>query len=158
MTVMKSTLSEPARQVTGDALQGTLVDLLALSLMAKQAHWNIVGPRFRSIHLQLDEVVAAARAYADTVAERAAALGISPDGRVTTVAETGSVADPKEGWLQDTEIVSLLVDALEEAVLRLRERIAATEESDRVTQDLLIEITASLEKHRWMFQAENSPL
>jgi starvation-inducible DNA-binding protein len=158
MTVMKGTLPEPARQVTGDALQGTLVDLLGLSLMAKQAHWNIVGPRFRSIHLQLDEVVAAARSYADTVAERAAALGISPDGRVATVAETGSVADPKEGWLQDTEVVSLLVEALEETVVRLRDRIAATEESDLVTQDLLIQITASLEKQRWMFQAENSPL
>jgi starvation-inducible DNA-binding protein len=158
MTVMKSTLPEPARQVIGDALQGTLVDLLGLSLMAKQAHWNIVGPRFRSIHLQLDEVVAAARSYADTVAERAAALGISPDGRVETVAETGSVADPKEGWLQDTEVVSLLVETLEETVVRLRDRIAATEESDLVTQDLLIQITASLEKQRWMFQAENSPL
>lgn len=158
MTVIKSTLPEPALQATGDALQGTLVDLLGLSLMAKQAHWNIVGPRFRSIHLQLDEVVAAARSYADTVAERAAALGISPDGRVATVAETGSVADPKEGWLQDTEVVSLLVEALEETVVRLRDRIAATEESDLVTQDLLIQITASLEKQRWMFQAENSPL
>jgi starvation-inducible DNA-binding protein len=158
MTVIKSTLPEPALQVAGDALQGTLVDLLGLSLMAKQAHWNIVGPRFRSIHLQLDEVVAAARSYADTVAERAAALGISPDGRVATVAETGSVADPKEGWLQDTEVVSLLVETLEETVVRLRDRIAATEESDLVTQDLLIQITASLEKQRWMFQAENSPL
>lgn len=158
MTVMKSTLPEPARQVTGDALQGTLVDLLGLSLMAKQAHWNIVGPRFRSIHLQLDEVVATARSHADTVAERASALGISPDGRVGTVAETGSVSETKEGWLQDTEVVSLLVEALGEAVVRLRQRIAATEESDLVTQDLLIQITASLEKQRWIFQAENSPL
>ncbi|MBT2388829.1 DNA starvation/stationary phase protection protein [Streptomyces sp. ISL-1] len=158
MTVLKSTLPEPARQVTGDALQGTLVDLLGLSLMAKQAHWNVVGPRFRSIHLQLDEVVASARSYADTVAERAAALGISPDGRAETVAGTGSVAEPKEGWLQDTEVVSLLVEALEEAVVRLRDRIAATEKADLVTQDLLIQITASLEKQRWMFQAENSPL
>ncbi|MFF4231889.1 Dps family protein [Streptomyces sp. NPDC001820] len=158
MTVLKSTLPEPARQVTGDALQGTLVDLLGLSLMAKQAHWNVVGPRFRSIHLQLDEVVASARSYADTVAERAAALGISPDGRAETVAGTGSVAEPKGGWLQDTEVVSLLVEALEEAVVRLRDRIAATEKADLVTQDLLIQITASLEKQRWMFQAENSPL
>lgn len=81
MTVVKSTLSESARQVVGEALQGTLVDLLGLSLIGKQAHWNIVGPRFRSIHLQLDEVVDTARTYADTVAERAATLGVPPDGR-----------------------------------------------------------------------------
>ena len=88
MTVVKSNLPDAARQVVGDALQGTLVDLLGLSLIGKQAHWNIVGPRFRSIHLQLDEVVATARSYSDTVAERAAALGIPPDGRPETIATT----------------------------------------------------------------------
>lgn len=80
MTV-KSTLPDDDRQVTGDALQSTLVDLVGLSLIGKQAHWNLVGPRFRSIHLQLDEVVTAARDFSDTVAERAAALGLPPDGR-----------------------------------------------------------------------------
>ncbi|MFJ6120357.1 ferritin-like domain-containing protein [Streptomyces sp. NPDC092129] len=40
--------------------------------MAKQAHWNVYGPRFRSVHLQLDEVVATTRGYADRIAERAA--------------------------------------------------------------------------------------
>jgi starvation-inducible DNA-binding protein len=114
MTV-KSTLPDDARQVTGDALQSTLVDLVGLSLIGKQAHWNLVGPRFRSIHLQLDEVVTAARDFSDTVAERAAALG------------------------------------------RLRERIEATEKADPVSQDLLIGITAELEKQRWMFDAENWP-
>lgn len=81
MTVVKSTIPDSARQVVGDALQSTLVDLVGLSLIGKQAHWNLVGPRFRSIHLQLDEVVTAAREFSDTVAERAAALGLPPDGR-----------------------------------------------------------------------------
>ena len=157
MTVMKSTLPEPARQIAGDALQTTLVDLLGLSLIGKQAHWNIVGPRFRSIHLQLDEVVSTARTYADTVAERAAALGLPPDGRPETVAATCTLPGPKEGWLRDTEVVQLIADALEAAIGRLRERIAATAEPDPVTQDLLIGITAELEKQRWMFDAENWP-
>jgi starvation-inducible DNA-binding protein len=157
MTVMKSTLPEPARQIAGDALQTTLVDLLGLSLIGKQAHWNIVGPRFRSIHLQLDEVVSTARTYADTVAERAAALGLPPDGRPETVAATCTLPGPKEGWLRDTEVVQLIADALEATIGRLRERIAATAEPDPVTQDLLIGITAELEKQRWMFDAENWP-
>ncbi|MGW3646842.1 Dps family protein [Streptomyces sp. NPDC000878] len=155
MTVVKSSLPEPERRITGDALQGTLVDLLALSLIGKQAHWNIVGPRFRSIHLQLDEVVTAARGFSDTVAERAAALGVPPDGRPDTIASSLPFQDPKDGWLQDTEVVQLLVDALGTAIGRLRERIDATEKADPVTQDLLIAITAELEKQRWMFEAEN---
>jgi starvation-inducible DNA-binding protein len=155
MTVVKSSLPEPERRVTGDALQETLVDLLALSLIGKQAHWNIVGPRFRSIHLHLDEVVSAARAFSDTVAERSAALGVPPDGRPETVASTSVFQGPKDGWLQDTEVVQLLVKALATAIERLRKRIEVTEEADPVTQDLLIGITAELEKQRWMFEAEN---
>lgn len=157
MTVVKSTLPEPARRVTGQALQETLVDLLGLSLVGKQAHWNIVGPRFRSIHLQLDEVVATARSYADTVAERAAALGVAPDGRPETVASALGLPGVKEGWLRDNEVVGLMVESLETAIGRLRERIDETEKADPVTQDLLIGLTAELEKQRWMFEAENWP-
>jgi starvation-inducible DNA-binding protein len=157
MTVVKSTLPEEALGVTGTALQETLVDLLGLSLVGKQAHWNVVGPRFRSIHLQLDEVVATARGHSDTVAERASALGVPPDGRPETIAASFALPGTKDGWLRDTEVVELMVSALETAVGRLRERIDATEKADPVTQDLLITITADLEKQRWMFQAENQP-
>ncbi|MFE9621697.1 Dps family protein [Streptomyces sp. NPDC006527] len=157
MTVVKSPLPEPARQVTFDALQRTLVDLLGLSLIGKQAHWNIVGPRFRSIHLQLDEVVATARSYSDTVAERAAALGLPPDGRPETIASAFTLPSPKDGWLRDEDVVQLLTETLGTAIERLRERIEATEKPDPVTQDLLIAITAELEKQRWMFEAENWP-
>lgn len=157
MTGVNSTLPEPARRVAGDALQGTLVDLLGLSLIGKQAHWNIVGPRFRSIHLQLDEVVSTARSYADTVAERSSALGVPSDGRPETIAAAYTLPGPKEGWIRDTEVVQLVVDTLGAAIERLRERITATAEPDPVTQDLLIGITSELEKQRWMFDAENWP-
>jgi starvation-inducible DNA-binding protein len=157
MTVVKSTIPESARPVVGEALQGTLVDLIGLSLIAKQAHWNLVGPRFRSIHLQLDEVVTAARDFSDTVAERASALGLPPDGRPETVATGFTLPSPKVGWVRDTEVVEVMVESLGAAVARLRERIKATDEPDPVTQDLLISITAELEKQRWMFDAENWP-
>ncbi|MFE6282137.1 Dps family protein [Streptomyces sp. NPDC057877] len=157
MTVVKSTLPEDARKVAGDALQSTLVDLLGLSLIGKQAHWNIVGPRFRSIHLQLDEVVSTAREYADTVAERCSALGVPPDGRPETIASAFTLPGPKEGWVRDNEVVEVMVESLGAAIGRLRERIEATDKPDPVTQDLLIGITAELEKQRWMFDAENWP-
>ncbi|MER5294323.1 DNA starvation/stationary phase protection protein [Streptomyces pharetrae] len=157
MTVVKSTLPDDDRRVACDALQDTLVDLLGLSLIGKQAHWNIVGPRFRSIHLQLDEVVATARAHSDTVAERCAALGVSPDGRPETIAARFALPGPKEGWVRDNEAVQVMVESLGAAIGRLRERIEATEGPDPVTQDLLIAITGDLEKQRWMFEAENFP-
>ncbi|KUO19264.1 Dps family protein [Streptomyces dysideae] len=157
MTVVKSTLPDKERRIACDALQDTLVDLLGLSLVGKQAHWNIVGPRFRSIHFQLDEVVTVARGYADTVAERAAALGVPPDGRPETIAAASKLPGIGEGWLRDVAVVRLMVESLEAAVARLRDRVDATEKPDPVTQDLLIGITRELEKQRWMFDAANWP-
>ena len=151
---VRSTLSDKAKAVTGEALQGALVDLLDLSLVAKQAHWNVVGPRFRSIHLQLDEVVDLARNAADTVAERASAIGVSPDGRAATVAKESGIASFPTGYIPDSDVVRMLVAALEAVVVRMRKRVDDTADPDPVSQDVLIGITAELEKHAWMFQAE----
>ncbi|MEJ8653192.1 DNA starvation/stationary phase protection protein [Streptomyces sp. MS1.AVA.3] len=154
MSVVKSTLSDEDRGVVGTALQGALVDLVDLSLVAKQVHWNVVGPRFRSVHLQLDDVVASARQHADTVAERASAIGVSPDGRAGTVARTSGISEITDGWIKDVAVVQAMVDALSAVIGRMRERIVATEAPDPVSQDIFIGLTADLEKHHWMFQAE----
>ncbi|MFF7309493.1 ferritin-like domain-containing protein [Streptomyces sp. NPDC008137] len=155
MYVVKSPLSDASLKTVSEALQGALVDLVDLALVAKQIHWNVVGPRFRSVHLQLDEVVDTARRYSDTVAERSAALGISPDGRAATVAVGSGIGVTPEGWVDDTTAVGTLVEALGAVIARMRERVEATGEPDPVSQDIFIGITADLEKHHWMFQAEN---
>jgi starvation-inducible DNA-binding protein len=156
MSVVKSTLPEADLKAVAEALQGALVDLVDLSLVAKQVHWNVVGPRFRSVHLQLDDVVASARLHSDSVAERASALGINPDGRSATVSSSSAIKETPTGWIKDTDAVRILVDALGAVILRMRERIEATGEPDAVTQDLIIGLTADLEKHAWMFQAESA--
>ena len=153
MTQVKGPLESKATKATGEALQGALVDLTNLTLAAKQSHWNLVGRHFRSIHLQLDEVVAIARKYTDDVAERAAALGVSPDGRAGTVAGESGFPHPPAGWLKDSEVLDSTVATLGWVIDRMRDRIAATDEPDPVTQDLLIQATAELEKQSWMFQA-----
>jgi starvation-inducible DNA-binding protein len=91
--MVEGPLAGSAQKVTGAALQGALVDLLGLALMAKQAHWNVFGAGFRPLHLQLDELASAARDFADDVAERAATIGVSPDGRAVTVAAMSGVAE-----------------------------------------------------------------
>ncbi|NBE53140.1 Dps family protein [Streptomyces boluensis] len=155
MYVVTSPLSDADLKTVGDALQGALVDLVDLSLVAKQVHWNVVGPRFRSVHLQLDEVVDTARLHSDTVAERASTLGVSPDGRSATVARSSGIAAAPDGWVKDVDAVQTLVDALGAVITRMRERVDGTGEADPVSQDIFIGITADLEKHHWMFQAEN---
>lgn len=156
MYAVKSTLPDTTLKIVGEALQGALMDLIDLSLVAKQVHWNIVGARFRSVHLQLDEVVDTARSHSDVVAERAAALGLSPDGRAATVAAGSGISTAPEGWEQDDKAVRTMVDALGAVITRMRPRMDAVGEVDSVSEDVLIQITKELEKHHWMFQAEHA--
>ncbi|ANW17751.1 Dps family protein [Streptomyces clavuligerus] len=155
MSVVKSPLSDADLKTVGEALRGALVDLVDLSLVAKQVHWNVVGPRFRSVHLQLDEVVDTARLHSDTVAERCAAIGVTPDGRAATVAAQSAIGTVPEGWIKDGDAIQVLVRALDAVIVRMRERIATTGDPDPVSQDILIGLTGDLEKHSWMFQAES---
>jgi DNA-binding ferritin-like protein len=52
-------------------LQTALVDLVDLGLLGKQARWNVVGPQFRAVHIELDEVVEDSRKWADEVRKSA---------------------------------------------------------------------------------------
>jgi starvation-inducible DNA-binding protein len=153
---IKSPLSEADKEITGNALQATLVDLVDLSLIAKQAHWNVVGSNFRSAHLQLDELVTTARQYVDEVAERANAIGVSPNGKAKTVVESSGVPEYPDNWQSVESTVAAIVDILSALIERLRARIDETDKSDLVTQDLLIEITRALEEAHWMWQAQQA--
>lgn len=153
-TPITSTLTEEQKAVTGQALQDTLVDLIDLSLIAKQAHWNVVGRQFRSVHLELDELVAVSREFTDAAAERATAIGVSPDGRAETVAKTAHTRGFGEGWTDDTDVVTSIVENLKAVISGLRERIDTTEKADPVTQDLLIGFASKLEQLHWMWQAQ----
>lgn len=154
MATVKSPLPDDAVKVVGQALQGALIDLIDLALLAKQAHWNLTGRNFKVVHEHLDEVVALARTGQDDVAERAVAIGVNPDGRSRTVAHRTELPQLEAGYLDDDKVVAVITDILAQIIGRFRERIAATDGPDLVTQDLFIGITAGLEKQHWMFQAQ----
>ena len=133
-------------------LQATLVDLIDLSLQGKQAHWNIAGEHFRSVHLQLDEIIADLRAWTDNVAERMAAIGVYPDGRAETVSSTSRVERIDGGQLATDKVIRQFEDRLQSASNRIKETLNDLE-ADLLSQDMVIEIATGLDKHAWMFRA-----
>jgi starvation-inducible DNA-binding protein len=154
MAEVSSPLAEDARKVTGEALQGALVDLVDLSLLAKQAHWNLTGRNFRALHLQLDEVVALAREHMDIMAERAIAIGVNPDGRAATVARDTQLAQLNAAYISDEDVVTAFTGIFASLAERFRERISSVSEADPVTENLFEETSHELEKEHWMFQAQ----
>ena len=114
----------------------------------------MVGPHFRSLHLQLDELVDSWRELSDSVAERAVALGFWPDGQAATVAAGSGIAGLDRGGIVDHVVVHDLVDRLAGVSERVRERMDRLGELDAVSQDLLIEVVAKLEEQVWMVRAQ----
>lgn len=135
-------------------LRETLVESIDLTLQAKQAHWNVTGPRFRSMHLQLDDIVEHLRKYSDTVAERIVTLGEPATGLAAQVAHQSKVDPLPIAFLPDEELLELLVDRLSGLCARLRGRIAATADRDPVTADLFTRMLATFEEQMWMFHAQ----
>lgn len=136
-------------------LQRVLVDLVELHLQAKQAHWNVVGTNFRDLHLQLDELVDAAREASDQIAERLRALDAVPDGRSDTVAATTSIPPFPAGEQNTWDAVDLITTRVYATVDTIRSVHDAVDAEDPTTSDLLREVIDSLEKLAWMIKSEN---
>jgi starvation-inducible DNA-binding protein len=136
-------------------LQKVLVDLIELSLQGKQAHWNVVGTNFRDTHLQLDEIIEAAREFADTVAERMRALHALPDGRSDVVAESTTLPEIPQGEIATTEVIDLMTERLDAVVGTCREVHDDVDEEDPTSADILHAILERLEQLSWMVSAEN---
>lgn len=152
--VSLAAVSGPQRETNHTVLQPILTDLIAYALNVKQLHWNIVGPHFRSIHLQLDDIYEEVQEAIDTVAERMSATGHSPDGTVQGVAKKTEINDVPTGFTRDHEVLLLASERTRELIGNIRTRMEAIEDVDTVTADLLHAILAGLEKQHWMIQAQ----
>jgi starvation-inducible DNA-binding protein len=136
-------------------LQRVLVDLVELHLQGKQAHWNLIGTNFRDLHLQLDEIVGAARDASDTIAERMRAINAIPDGRSDTVTATTTLPAFPPAELNTTDVVDLITTRIYAAVDTIRTVHDDVDAADPSTADLLHIIVDDMEKAAWMLKSEN---
>ena len=144
-----------ASQQLADHLQQVQVDLIDLHVQGKQAHWNVVGTNFRDLHLQLDEIIDAARLFSDEVAERMRAVFITPDGRSATVAKQTSLPPFPEGEVDTSVTVDLITERLYAVCSTIRDVHDEVDEEDPTTADILHGVLVRLEQFAWMVGAEN---
>jgi starvation-inducible DNA-binding protein len=137
----------------GFRLQHSLVELIDLALHAKQAHWNVVGPSFRSLHAEFDEITDMARLMADAVAERLTALDVSPDGTLIAVGESPLEPFPL-GWLSGQRAVEAMLERLDHIARANRTRIEEIRRIDPVAETILVELAGELDKASWMLRAQ----
>ena len=134
-------------------LQDRLNSLNDLALTLKHVHWNVVVPNFIAVHTMLDPQVDAVRLMVDEIAERIATLGGSPCGTPGALVNARSWDDYSLG--RDDALAHMgALDIVYAGVIEAhRKAIAATEEPDPVSQDMLIGQAAKLEQFHWFVRA-----
>lgn len=147
-------LTDEARDATIGSLQGWLPCLISSALRLKQAHWNLRGTCFKSVHEQLDEILVDVRDAVDDVAERIVTLGGAADGLPQTV----SGCDPHEpfpdGLLTVEQATETICVDLSRNVQHGRMCLSILGEADPISEDLVIGVIAALEKHHWMLSSQ----
>jgi starvation-inducible DNA-binding protein len=147
--------AEAALRATAE-LSPQLAELQDLALKAKHAHWNVVGPNFRSVHLQIDEMTDEYRAWTDTVAERIVALGAQAPGQAKEIAAASAIEALPAGPIADKDVVHIFAELLDGVIKRARERAGRLNEIDLVSQGIVLEVVQGLEKQLWMLRAQEA--
>ncbi|MCX2968523.1 MULTISPECIES: Dps family protein [Streptomyces] len=146
-------LSQQAGREVAELLTGRLHALSDLALTLKHIHWNVVGPHFIAVHEMLDPQVDAVRDMTDTTAERIATLGGSPQGTPGALVAGRSWDDYGVGRAGAIEHLGALDLVYTGIITDHREAMAASDDIDLVTQDMLIEQLRQLELFQWFVRA-----
>lgn len=154
MPTSRLELNDNARKTSMQVLQAVLTDSIDLYNGTRQAHWNVRGPQFHSLHTMFEEFYTQLATDIDEVAERLAQLGGTAMGTSQSVA-SGTRLPPYPGELrQGREHLEALLERYCQAGKAVREGIASTDEAgDADTADLLTGVSRNLDKAIWMMEA-----
>lgn len=134
-------------------LQASVVELLELYHDAKQSHWNLRGPLYFPLHENLQEYADLYLKYADLLAERQLQIGMSADGRTSTVVQSANLPQFPGGPLSDRQVLDLMTERIYTIAKRIRTRIDSTgKNGDEVTSNKFQDLSYELDKQVWQFR------
>lgn len=139
------------------ALQATLVELQALQLQTKQAHWNVSGTLYWPLHQMLDAHYEGIAKMTDDVAERLLAVGSPADGRPQTIIADADLPEITGGFVDDAWCLKFFAQQYATVSGRLLERITGLEDADPTSANLLQEVEHLIDKDQWQMRAHFQP-
>lgn len=146
-------LSDKQGAEVADLLQKQLSTYNDLHLTLKHIHWNVVGPNFIGVHEMIDPQVELVRKFADEAAERIATLGKSPQGTPGAIIKDRTWDDYSVGR-DNVQAHLAALDLVYNGVIEdTRKAIHRSSELDPVTENILEEHAAELEKFQWFVRA-----
>jgi starvation-inducible DNA-binding protein len=147
-------ISATARDTLIDVLNQQLADVFDLYSQTKQAHWNVRGPQFYSLHELFDRIAGELLNFVDDIAERVTALGGLALGTVGLAAKATRLSECNVDVIDGMPVVNDLADRFGAVAATTREAIRLAEaQHDAVTADLLTEVARGLDKNLWFLEA-----
>ncbi|MFF1879120.1 Dps family protein [Leifsonia sp. NPDC058230] len=156
ITVSQSVSNPDVAAGVAQFLTPVVIDLTALVVNGKQAHWHVRGANFVGVHELLDTIVDHAQDWADTAAERIVALGLPVDARLGTVAAKTSAKELTAGFRQSNDTIAEVIGQIDAALISVNAAVKELDELDQTSQDVAIEIARGLDKDRWFLFAHIS--
>ena len=157
----KTKNNQNAKAVSVELLQARLADAIDMSLITKQAHWNLKGPQFIGVHLMLDKFRDEQDEFVDTMAERITQLGGTARGTVQEVGKKTALAPYPVDIYQVSDHIHALIDRYAAVANAVRANIDEVDEAgDPDTADILTEVSRGIDKQLWFLEAhtqERSP-
>lgn len=150
----RNSLPEKTRIEVASLLQARLADSIDLMMQAKQAHWNVKGLHFFSLHEVFDKVHADIESYVDLIAERIVQLGGVAQGTVRAAAGASGMPEYPLEISSGQKHVAELAHAIAFYGEMIHEGIVLTTElGDVVTADLLTQISRGSDTNLWFVEA-----
>ena len=147
-------LPKSDRQELVALLNQQLAEALDLGLQVKQAHWNVKGPAFITLHELFDEIADEISEFVDEIAERAVALGGIALGTVQTIASTSTLKAYPLEILSGEDHLDALVAAFSRYARSVRSAIdAAGKIGDAGTEDLFTGVSRKADDLLWKIEA-----
>ena len=147
-------ISEKRRSDMNSIMNHALACAVDLQTQMKQAHWNVKGPSFISLHELFDEVYGAVGDYVDQIAERIVQLGGTAQGTARTAASRSTLHEyphTAETGVAHVEAAVLVLAAFGQLVRAdIKE---ANGLDDAGSADLFTEISRGIDKWLWFVEA-----
>jgi starvation-inducible DNA-binding protein len=150
----RNSLSRDVRTQMIELLNQQLADTFDLYSQTKQAHWNVKGLQFHSLHELFDKLATELANYTDMIAERATALGGLACGTVRLAAAQSQLRELPLDATSSSSTVEALAERYGALANSVRSAIESAHESgDAGTEDLLTEVSRGLDKALWFLEA-----
>lgn len=145
--------SQSARQQIAQYLSQLVADTYLLYIKTQNFHWNVIDPRFHSLHEMFDEQYHQLAEAIDEIAERIRALEGKAPGSMRQFLELTTLNESDDNLTTDKMIEELLSNH-EQIAQSIRPQIEETSTlGDEGTADMLIQRLKYHERTAWMLRS-----